>query len=142
VLDFVYRRLAGIVAGGLLFILAGCDLFGPDGPSGPGWLQADLVSPNASESAVVLELVGGRGLGSPALEGGELFFEQDGNTLRIVAVLDDPGSIRVDLRTDDVARLPSAAVIQVADGENELRASLEGYEVSFTKVPDGQERAP
>jgi hypothetical protein len=101
-------------------------------------LQADLVSPNGPESAVVLELVGGRDLGSLALEGGEIFSEQDGNILRIVVVMDDPGSIRVEIRTEDVAKLPSVAVIQVADGENELRASLEGYEVSFTKVPDGQ----
>lgn len=134
--------LVGMVACGSMVTLSGCDFFGPDGPSGPGRLQADLVSPNGAESAVVLELVGGRDLGSPALEGGDVFFEQDGNTLRIVAVLDDPGPIRVDLRTEDVAKLPSAAVIQVADGENEVRASLEGYKISFTKVPDGQGGAP
>ena len=136
------RLLAGIVVCGLVVTLAGCDLFGPDGPNGPGWLQADLVSPNGPESAVVLELVGGRDLSSLALEGGEIFSEQDGNILRVVAVMDDPGSIRVEIRTEDVAKLPSVAVIQVADGENELRASLEGYEVSFTKVPDGQGGGP
>ena len=133
-----HRVLVGMAACGLLVSLAGCDLLGPDGPSGPGWLQADLLSPNGPESAVVLELVGGRDLSNPGLVGGEVFFEQDGNILRIVAVLDDPGSIRLDIRTEDVAKLPSAAVIQVADGENELRTSLQGYRVSFTQVPDGQ----
>jgi hypothetical protein len=134
--------LVGMVACGSLVTLSGCDLFGPDGPSGPGRLQADLVSPNGAESAVVLELVGGRDLSDPTLEGGEVFFEQDGDILRIVGVMDDPGSIRVDIRSEDVAKLPSAAVIQVADGENELRTSLDGYRVSFTKVPDGPGGAP
>jgi hypothetical protein len=53
--------------------------------------------------------------------------------------MDAAGPIRLQIRTEDVAKLPSVAVVQVADEENRLRNSLEGYRLSFTKVPDGPE---
>jgi len=123
----------------VLFAVVACDLLGPSGPSGPGWLHIDLQSPNGEEGAAVFELAGGRDLGVVSLDGGDVFYEPDGSTIRIVVVMDDPGPIRLEIRTEDVAKLPSAAVVQVADGENRLRSSLAGYRLSFTKVPDGPE---
>jgi len=84
-------------------------------------------------------LVGGRDLNTVSLDGGDVFYEQDGITIRMVVVMDTPGPIHLEIRTEDVARLPSAVVVQVADGENRLRSSLDGYRLSFTKVPDGSE---
>jgi hypothetical protein len=138
-----FTRIAGRLAAACSFVaaLVACDLLGPSGPSGPGWLHADLVSPNGQEGAAVLELVGGRDLETVALDGGEVFYEREGNTTRIVAIMDDPGQIRIQIRTEDVGRLPSAAIVQVADGENRLRSSLAGYRVSFTKVPDAPTRS-
>ena len=132
---------AGRIAAACFLLVASsaCDLLGPSGPSGPGWLCADLESPNGQEGAAVLELAGGRGLGTVSLDGGDVFYELDGSTIRIVVVMDTPGTIHLEIRTDDVARVPSVAVVQVADGENRLRSSLAGYRLSFTKVPDGSE---
>ena len=119
--------------------LSSCDLLGPSGPSGPGWLHADLESPNGQEGSAVFELAGGRDLSTVSVDGGDVFYQQDGSTIRIVAVMDAAGPIRLQIRTEDVAKLPSVSVIQVADEENRLRNSLEGYRFSFTKVPDGPE---
>ena len=66
----------------VIVTLAACDLLGPSGPSGPGLLYADLESPNGQEGAAVLELAGGRGLSTVSLDGGDVFYEQDGSTIR------------------------------------------------------------
>jgi hypothetical protein len=65
-----------------------------------------------------------------------VFYEHDGSTTRLVVILDDPGPITFRVRVDDVAELPSATVIQVADGDNELRTSLSEYEIEWVQLAD------
>jgi len=137
VVGFAKDTVRMVIACSVILGIASCDLSGPSGPSGPGWLHADLVSPNGQESAAVFELAGGRDLGAIVLDGGEVFDERDGSTIRIVVIMDSPGQIHLEIRTEDVAKIPSSAVVQVADEENRLRSSLTGYKLSFTKVPDG-----
>ena len=131
------RFCTTIVTGLLLSTtVAGCDFLGLSGPSGPGELHANVVSPNALDGAAVLEITGGLGLESITSDDGEVFYERDGGTTRLVVILDDPGLITFRFRVDDVAELPSATVIQVADGDNELRTSLSDYEVEWVQVAD------
>ena len=114
----------------------GCDFLGLSGPSGPGELHANIVSPNALEGAAVLEITGGLGLGSITSDNGEVFYEHDGGTTRLVVILDHPGPITFRVRVTDVAELPSATMIQIADGNNELRTSLSDYEIEWIQVAD------
>ena len=131
-------RICATVVSALLIptTALGCDFLGLSGPSGPGALHANVVSPNAFDGAAVLEITGGLGLGSITSDDGEVFYERDGGTTRLVIILEDPGPITFQIRVDDVAELPSATVIQVADGNNELRTSLSGYDIEWVQVAD------
>ncbi|MFC1639609.1 hypothetical protein ACFL3B_02460 [Gemmatimonadota bacterium] len=131
-------RIYATIVSALLFsaTATGCDLLGLSGPSGPGELHANVVSPNALDGAAVLEITGGLGLGSIASDDGEVFYQHDGGTTRLVVVLDNPGLITFRVRVDDVAELPSATVTQVSDGNNELRSSLSGYEIEWVQLAD------
>ena len=131
------RILATVVSALCLSVTAtGCDFLGLSGPSGPGELHANIVSPNAFDGAAVLEISGGLGIGSITSDDGDVFYENDGGTVRLVVILHDPGPITFKIRVEDVAELPSVTVIQVADGNNELRTSLSDYEVDWAQVAD------
>ena len=122
---------------GLLALCVGaCDTLGPDEPMGPGSLLATLVSPLGNEASAVFELTGGVGLVTVSAPGGEVFYEHFGGSTRIIVVLNDPGEVRFQVRTEDVGQPPEVSVIQVADGDNRLRTSLSGYTVRFTREED------
>jgi len=126
---------------GLLFSCVGaCDFLGPDGPKGPGDLFATMVSPNGDEGSAVFELSGGVGLGTVSPVGGEVFYEHSGSSTRIAVVMDEPGEVRFQIRTENVGHLPDLTVIQVADGENDLRTSLSGYTVELTWEKDSSKK--
>jgi hypothetical protein len=128
------RTLALIL---LLSVAAGCEDLGPSGPKGPGTLNVDLVSPNGAEGSAVFEVVGGTGLGVVTGFGGEVFYEHGSDTTRVVVVLDMPGQIAFRIRSQDVRNLPSVTLVQVADGADQLRSSLAGYEVEILQLEDG-----
>ena len=131
------RILATVVSALCLSVAAtGCDFLGLSGPSGPGELHANIVSQNAFDGAAVIEITGGSGLTWITSDDGEVVYEHDGSTTRLVVILDDPGPITFRIRVDDVAELPSATVIQVADGDNELRTSLSDYEIEWVQLAD------
>ncbi len=129
-----HRIPTTLLAAGVLALLAACDS-SPAGPRGPGALQATLVSPNGTEGAAVLELTG-PGLGKVTVEEGLVFSQTDGDVTRVVVVLDDAGQLRFRLRVEDVSSLPSAMLIEVGGGDNELRNSLWGYRVEFVPIVD------
>ena len=114
----------------------GCDFLGLSGPSGPGELHANIVSANAFDGAAVIEITGGLGIGTITSDNGEVFYQNDGGTTRLVVILDDPGPITFQVRVEDVAELPAATVVQVADGNNELRTSVSDYEIEWMQVAD------
>lgn len=124
------------VVGLLALNVGACDSLGPDEPKGPGSLLATLVSPMGNEASAVFELTGGVGLGSVSSFGGEVFYQHFGGSTRIVVVMNDPGEIRFKVWTEDVGQLPDVTVIQVADGEDQLRTSLSGYTVRFAREED------
>ncbi|HSG80729.1 MAG TPA: hypothetical protein VLC48_00655 [Gemmatimonadota bacterium] len=108
----------------------------------PGDFVVALVSPNGEEGAVVLEttdagildvslVVITRIAGGVEIEPaeGEAFHWRAGGTSRIVAYLNEPGEIGLMFSVDDLSRLPDLQIVEVADGENRLRAALTGYQV-------------
>lgn len=141
-----HRLAMAIISIALAAIVpAACD-FGLLGPSGSGVIEATLISPYGAKGAAVLELTGGVALGVVASEYGDTFYEHHGDTTRAVIVLDEAGSIRFTVRTEDIGKLPTVTVIQVAGGDNRLRADVSGYEVEFVRHEDLgtalQRRAP
>jgi hypothetical protein len=133
----VAQVLSRLAALGLLALGAGaCDSLGPEGPSGSGSFLATLVSPHGNEASAVFELTGGVGLGTVSPIDGEVFYQHFGASTRIVVVMDDPGEVRFQVRTEDIGQVPEVTVIQVASGENELRASLSGYSVQIAGEKD------
>jgi hypothetical protein len=127
-------RVAAVA--GIVLAAGACDFLGPDCPSGPGSLIATLVSPNGHEASAVFEVTGGAGLGEVSTDGGEVFFQHLEDSSRVVVVMDAPGEIEFLIETDDIGRFPDVEAIQVADGRNELRASLSGYEVRVSREKD------
>ena len=121
--------LACLVAG-----LSACDSV-PSGPSGPGRIEVSLTSPNGSEGAAVIVLQGS-GLSAVAAAAGQIFTGPGADSLVAVVVLDEPGVITFTVRVTDVAVVPSARVVAVAGGDNQLRSSLLGYEFQFTVLSD------
>jgi len=126
--------------GFLALTVAACDFLGPDGPKGPGSLLATLVSPAGNEAAAVFELTGGIDLRTVSPDGGEVFYQHFGGSTLIVVVMDEPGEVRFQVRTENVGHLPEVTVLQVASGENELRTSLSGYTVHFTREKDSSKK--
>jgi len=123
-------------------LLAACG--DTSGPRGPGTLEATLVSPNGPEGAVVLALVGS-GIDSITASSPFTYVQHDGGTTRLVIVLADPGTVAFEVWVDDVSDPPSVTVVEVADGNNELRSSVTGYRVDFVPVeapPNTATRAP
>jgi hypothetical protein len=117
--------------------LIGCDVLGLSGPSGPGELHANILNPSgAVDGAAVLELTGPTGQGSITTNNGDVFFQRDGNTTRVVLILDDPGLLTFQLKVDDVSDLPAVTIVQVADGNNELRTSVSEYEAEWVQLAD------
>jgi hypothetical protein len=118
--------------------LSGCDLLGPDDnePRGEGTLDISILSPSGLEGSAVLEILGGDGLGIVSTTSGQAYYSHQGDRSRAVVILDEPGVIRFQVRTEDVAVVPTVNVIQVADGNDELRTSVDGYSAVIEPLPD------
>jgi hypothetical protein len=117
--------------------LLACEDSGPAGPSGPGVIDVDLVSPSGPEGSAVFEVSGSARFTSVAAVGAEVYYELGLDLARVVVIMDGPGQVRFRLGTDDVGKLPAVTVLQVADGDDQLRSSLAGYEVELFPVEEG-----
>ncbi len=125
------RRASRIAITALLLAVVGCG--GDVGPElRPGLLTASLVSPNGSEGAALINVVGA-GLGFVEPAGGRAFTFSRGDTIRILLLLDTPGDLGFRISVPDVDRPPVATVVQVTDGENALRPDLSAYRVRFSQ---------
>ena len=128
-------RLGGAVLGVLALTVWACqDSTGPSGPQGPGAFEVSLVSPNGAEGSAVLSMTGGTELGEITTTGGEVYFHHAGGSSKVIVLLDRPGSIRFRVETQEVADIPSVAVEQVADGDDELRTSVSGYQIQIVQI--------
>ena len=134
------RVVRGLIGLFLIVGVGACDVLGPDDPKGPGSFEVRVLSPNGSEGAAVIELTGGVGLGTVSPTGGEVLYEHGPASTMIAIVLDEPGEILFQVRTENVGELPEARVLQVSDPTNQLRPSVSGYEVSFTFEKDSSKK--
>jgi hypothetical protein len=109
-------------------LLVACD--GSTEPSGPGTLTASLVSPNGAEGAAVLDITGT----VETVTGNDdvAAYTTPGATgTRVVLVRMNPGALTVRFRVPDVSRPPQVSVVEVADGDDRVRSSLDGYRVEI-----------
>lgn len=127
-----HRLTAPLIAAAMFTaVFLGCDST-PVDVTGPGILNAVLISPNGAEGAAVLQLIG-PGLGQVTAAEGDVFAEHGSDGVRLVIVLDQPGDIKFRIAVDDVGDFPTWEVIEVADGANELRPSSSGYSMEFAR---------
>jgi hypothetical protein len=126
------RRVSSFVrvlfAGGCA-VLAACS---GDGPTQElNGAVARLASPNGAEGAAVIEVAAT--VDDVEVVGGEAFLRASNGVTRIAVVLDQPGTIRFGLPRLPRGSGPAATVVQVADGNNELRTDLSAYRVDYER---------
>jgi hypothetical protein len=109
----------------------------PAAVSGPGRLVGVLRSPSGPEGAAVIDLVG-TGLGELTAKSGLVFTEATDDVLRVIIVLEQPGTIEFVLEVDDIAAPPIAAVLEVADPDDRPRTTLTEYSVQFEPLGDSR----
>lgn len=114
----------------LLIAGGACADAGPDVE--PGVLSASLVSPNGSEGAALINLVGS-GIGNVEASTGRVFQFARGDTTRALFILDAPGVVAFRVPVPNIHEPPLATVTQVADGENGLRPDASAYRVRFDR---------
>jgi hypothetical protein len=112
--------------GALLLGALGCD--GRD--RAPGTLTATLVSPHGEEGAAHLTLFGPGLIGASALDA-RTYSHQRGDTLEVVVVREQPGTLRFVVSVADTTRRPGVAVNEVAGGDDRLRADPHRYHVEL-----------
>jgi hypothetical protein len=125
------------LSSGALALLATCGaaLAGCSGDGGPTQqlhgAVGRLVSPNGAEGAAVIEIAAS--VDSVEVLGGEGFLRPANGVTRIAVVLDQPGTIRFGLPRLPRGTGPTATVVQVADGNNQLRADVAAYRVDYER---------
>ncbi|HEX6370589.1 MAG TPA: hypothetical protein VF006_16820 [Longimicrobium sp.] len=106
-----------------------CDRGGTGVPDG-GEYRAVLQSPNGAEGAAAIELTG-PGIQSVTAATGRLFTQTAGTTTRVVLVHEPAAAIEFRVTMAPGQAPPAARVVEVADGNDQPRASLAGYAVTF-----------
>ena len=102
----------------------------PTAPTGPGQFQVEVRGGYNDDAAIALELIGS-GINDLTAIKGELYFNNLGPITHVVLVLSEPGSISFLVDLDDVGEPPTVRVIEVADANNEMRASTTSYTVNL-----------
>ena len=108
--------------------LVGCDSDAP--VPAAGVVTATLVSPNGPEGAAHLRLFG-EGITEVRPLDARTFSNVRGDTVNVVIVRDQPGDLRFLVALSDTTRLPVVAVLEVAGGDDKLRANPQAYRVEM-----------
>ncbi len=125
-----FRSIPTMLA--VVLALGACDRGGTGSEPG-GEYRAVLESPNDSEGAVALELTG------PGIElisvgaGTTLHTQPEGATTRVVLIREPAGRIEFNLTMSPGQQPPDVRVVEVVDGNDQPRASLDGYRVRFSR---------
>lgn len=104
----------------------------PPPPAG-GDYNAVLQSPNGSESAALLELTG-EGIVAVRSTGAFIASSPISGGRRVVLVRGTPGQLDFRITMSAGNGPPAVRVVEVAAPDDQLRASLGGYGVTFTQV--------
>ena len=125
------RRPCLVAIVGLVASLTGCSDQAP--VSGPGTLTVTLRSPNGAEGAAVIALTG-EGIGeTTGLGDVTLFRADDVDRTTLVLVSPAGGVLSFTVALADTTRLPAPSVAQVAAPDDELRPSLVGYRMDWSR---------
>jgi hypothetical protein len=115
-----------------LLALAACDE-GGTGVTPGGAYRAVLQSPHGAEGAAAIEL---EGAGIESVAGGagtRVFLQPAAGGARVVVVREPAGPIEFSVTLAAGSELPRARVVEVADGNDQPRASLAGYRVTLER---------
>ena len=103
-------------------------------PLSPGGdYAAVLVSPNPLEGSALIELTG-PGILDVRRNSSYVTSSTIAGGRRVVIIRSSPGRLDFIVSIAPGGALPSARVLEVADDNNELRPSLNGYGVTYTLV--------
>ena len=122
------KKLLGI----LLLLAAACS--DTSEPTAGGAYTASLLTSNAPsvDGAALIELRGGGIDTVTAVSGITHMHRVSAAVVRVVVVREEPGPIEFRLLMAERAQLPAAAVLEVADGSDQLR-STSAYVVRFAR---------
>ena len=121
------HRFAAFLA---LSLLVAC---ADQSPPGPGILTATLKSPNGAEGAALVVLMGsGIGEATP-LGNTELYTNSNLDELRIVLINQNDGTLAFRVEVADTTIKPAAIVEEVANPDNQIRSTLDGYQLEFRR---------
>jgi hypothetical protein len=116
-----------------LLALAACEGGTGASSSAGGEYLAALQSPNGPEGAAMLELTGG-GVEAIAAASATLFQQPVNGGVRLMLIREAPGRVEFRLIVAPGSELPTVRVVQVVDGDDNVRPSTDGYEVTFTRT--------
>src|SRR5262245_60410207 len=89
-----------------------------------------ITSPNGAEGAAIIEFAAV--IDSLQIEGGPAYLRNAGGITRAALILQKPGVIRFSLPKVSGA-VPGTTVIEVADGNNQLRSNTSAYQVTYAR---------
>ena len=102
-------------------------------PPGPGILTATLKSPNGAEGAAVVVLMG-PGIGEVTPVGSnQLYSNASLDEVRIVLINQNDGTLAFRVEVADTTIEPAAIVEEVANPDNLIRSTLDGYQLEFRR---------
>lgn len=123
------RRSSTLLLLAAALSLGACDRGGTGSDDG-GEYRAVLESPNGAEGAAAIELTG-PGIQSVTASAGRLFTQTAGTTTHVVLIHEPAAAIEFRVTMEPGQKPPAARVVEVADGNDRPRASLDGYRVTF-----------
>ncbi|UCD25456.1 MAG: hypothetical protein JSW51_05945 [Gemmatimonadota bacterium] len=106
-------------------LVSGCDSADPGAETA---LQITVLSPYSDDAAALVEIVGTR-VDVTEQEQGRVLVHASHDTTWVFVAMDEAGRIRLSAMMPRGSPVPSARLLQVADGGNNLRAALDGYSV-------------
>jgi len=121
------HRFAAFLA---LSLLVACT---DQSPPGPGILTATLKSPNGAEGAALVVLMG-PGIGEVTPVGSnQLYSNSSLDEVRIVLINQNDGTLAFRVQVADTTMEPAAIVEEVANPDNKIRLTLDGYQLEFRR---------
>ncbi len=125
------RRVVRAVSVGLVLLVGSSDSDEILDPEPLGDAIVTLVTPGSDVAGALLELTG---IAEVILSDGDVVPRQNGNVLRVVILLDQPGSLDFGVQLIDGAE-PTGVVLEVIDSEDRVISLLGGYRLEFVRWP-------
>lgn len=103
-------------------------------PDAGGRYTATLAAPAGHVNGAAVVVLTGEGIDSVTAVTGRVFAQRlQGRYVRVVVVNEQPGALAFAVHIARGGDMPTANILEVADGEDELRPTLAGYAVRFAR---------